>query len=62
MDRDLHTEEVKIRLTQRDASLLKGLAQHRDLPFSVLARMIVVRGLDGMTTVSARGRDNQRPA
>ena len=60
MNRDLHTEEIKIRLTARDASLLKGLAHHRDLPFSVLARMLLVRGLDGMSGVSApdarRGR------
>ncbi len=58
---DLHTEEVKLRLTPRDASLLKGLANHRDVPFSVLARMVLVRGLEDMSGVSASTNENRRP-
>lgn len=42
--RDLHTEDVKVRLTAIDASLMKGMANHRDVPVSVVARMIIVRG------------------
>lgn len=61
-DKGLHVAEVKVRLTERDASLLKGLAQHRDVPFSVLARMLLVRGLDDFSGVSAQLAERRRSA
>lgn len=62
MDTQLHTAEVKVRLTERDAALLKGFAQHRDVPFSVLARMLLVRSLDDMSGVSRQPPETRRQA
>ncbi len=44
--RDLHDREIKVRLTDRDAAFLQQLAVRNGVPVAVLARMLIIRGLN----------------
>lgn len=43
--KDLHTEEVKVRLKEKDRDLLEAIARREDVPPAVIARRLIVQYL-----------------
>jgi hypothetical protein len=43
-----HVDEIKVRLTEKDAELLRVLAWRKDVPVAVLARSLIVAELSRM--------------
>lgn len=61
MRRRLHTEEIKVRLTEHQRQMLAGAAGICDVPPAVLARAIIVRELEKLARAPmARSIDGLR--
>lgn len=43
--KDLHSEEVKVRLKEKDLALLEAIAIREDVPLAVVARRLIVQHL-----------------
>lgn len=46
IERDLHVEEIKVRLKPGDAELIRALDRKLDIPTAVLMRRLVLHSLE----------------